>query len=206
MIIITAPALHNPNKWPGFMDRAKQVAAAPMNVIKKFDGTLIGTFPVGDPVNPALPIYRSKLHQLLYVYALELGIPMEFDTAVVRYFESEEQGLGGVELSDGRKLTADLVVAADGVGSKSWELVLGKKDTLMSSGFVVYRVTFPAAPALENPIIAAELTGEREGRGIMHAGPEAHVVCWLSGGEICWMMTTRVSSRFSILGLSITGS
>jgi 2-polyprenyl-6-methoxyphenol hydroxylase-like FAD-dependent oxidoreductase len=89
--------------------------------MKKFDGTLIGTFPVGDPANPSLGIYRSKLHKCLYEYALSLNIPMEFDVGVARYFESQDEKLGGVVLSDGRTLTADLVIAADGVGSKSWE-------------------------------------------------------------------------------------
>jgi 2-polyprenyl-6-methoxyphenol hydroxylase-like FAD-dependent oxidoreductase len=160
--------------------------------MKKFDGTLIGTFPVGDPANPSLGIYRSKLHKCLYEYALSLNIPMEFDVGVARYFESQDEKLGGVVLSDGRTLTADLVIAADGVGSKSWELVTGKNEAPISSGFVLYRVTFPAAPALENPVIAAELGGGRRDRGLLHAGPGAHVVSCLVGGEICWLMTCRV--------------
>jgi 2-polyprenyl-6-methoxyphenol hydroxylase-like FAD-dependent oxidoreductase len=198
MIVITAPALHTPKKWPGFMSRARQQAAAPETTVKKFDGTLIGTFPIGDPTNPSLAIYRSKLHKCLYEYALSLAIPMEFDVAVTKFFESEsqEEQLGGVVLSDGRTLMADLVVAADGVGSKSWEVVSGRKEAPISSGFVLYRVTFPAAPALENPVIAAELGEGRRDRGILHAGPGAHVVSCLSGGEICWLMTCRVSQTF----------
>jgi hypothetical protein len=203
IIVITAPGLQTPNKWPGFMSRARQQAATAYSTMKKFDGTLIGTFPVGDPANPSLAIYRSKLHKLLYEYALELAIPMEFNAAVAKFFESQDERLGGVVLSDGRTLTADLVVAADGVGSKSWELVLGKKEAPISSGFVLYRVTFPAAPALENPVIAAELGGGLKDKGILHAGPGAHVVSFLSGGEICWMMTCRVSKTlaFSIPNL-----
>jgi 2-polyprenyl-6-methoxyphenol hydroxylase-like FAD-dependent oxidoreductase len=195
MIVITAPALHTPKKWPGFMERARQEAAAPESTVKKFDGTLIGTFPIGDPTNPSLAIYRSKLHKCLYEYALSLNIPMVFNAGVASYFESQDDKLGGVVLSDGRTLTADLVVAADGVGSKSWELVTGKKEAPISSGFVLYRVTFPAAPALENPVIAAELGGGRRARALLHAGPGAHVVSCLSGGEICWLMTCRVRFR-----------
>ena len=208
MIVITAPGLHTPNKWPGFMSRARQQAAAAYNTVKKFDGTLIGTFPIGDPANPSLAIYRSKLHRLLYEYALELGIPMEFNAAVTKFFESQDKGLGGVVLSDGRTLTADLVVAADGVGSKSWELVVGRKEAPMSSGFVLYRVTFPAAPALENPVIAAELGGGRRDRGILHAGPGAHIVSCLSGGEICWLMTCRVRKTlaFRVINLGVSMS
>jgi len=199
MIVITAPALHTPKNWPGFMERARQQAAAPETTMKKFDGTLIGTFPIGDPTNPSLAIYRSKLHKCLYEYALSLNIPMEFNAGVASYFESQDEKLGGVVLSDGRTLTADLVVAADGVGSKSWELVVGRKENPISSGFVLYRVTFPAAPALENPVIAAELGGRRRDRALLHAGPGAHVVSCLSGGEICWLMTCRVR-RLALAG------
>ncbi|KAM0711448.1 hypothetical protein Q7P35_002188 [Cladosporium inversicolor] len=155
MIVITAPALQTPKKWPGFMERARQEAAAPETIVRKFDGTLIGTFPIGDPENPSLAIYRSKLHKLLYEYALELNIPMEFSATLSEYVETQDHG--GAILVDGRRLTADLVVAADGIGSKSWALVLGKKYAPISSGFVLYRVTFPAAPALKNPVIAKEL-------------------------------------------------
>lgn len=162
--------------------------------MRKFDGTLIGTFPIGDPENPSLAIYRSKLHKLLYEYALELNIPMEFSATLSEYVETQDHG--GAILVDGRRLTADLVVAADGIGSKSWALVLGKKYAPISSGFVLYRVTFPAAPALKNPVIAKELKECRD-RAFLHAGPGAHVVSCKSGDDICWLMTCRIiDNRF----------
>lgn len=191
MIVITTPALHTPKKWPGFMERARQEAVAPVLNMKKFDGTLIGTFPIGDPKVPSLAIYRSKLHNVLHEYVLQLGIPVEFSATAADFFEAEDHG--GVILSDGRRLTADVVVAADGVGTKSWASVVGSKDAPISSGFILYRVTFPAAPALENPVIAKEFEGFRD-RAFLHAGPGAHVVTCKSENEICWMLTRRVCS------------
>ncbi|KAJ5739745.1 hypothetical protein N7533_012529 [Penicillium manginii] len=126
MIIITSPALQTPKKWPGFMERARQEAVAPVLTMKKFDGTLIGTFPIGNPDDPSLAIYRSKLHNVLYEYAEQLGIPIEFSATASEFFETDDHG--GVVLSDGRRLTADIVVAADGVGTKSWALVVGSKE------------------------------------------------------------------------------
>jgi 2-polyprenyl-6-methoxyphenol hydroxylase-like FAD-dependent oxidoreductase len=126
---------------------------------------------------------------VLHEYASLLGIPIEFSTNAVDYFETEDYG--GVELADRRKLTADIVVAADGVGSKSWHLV-GEKTAPISSGFVLYRVTFPAAPAFENPIIRKEFEGVGD-RGILHAGPGAHMVTCLSGDKMCWMLTCKVN-------------
>jgi 2-polyprenyl-6-methoxyphenol hydroxylase-like FAD-dependent oxidoreductase len=189
MIIITSPALQTLKKWPGFMERARQEAVAPVLTMKKFDGTLIGTFPIGNPDDPSLAIYRSKLHNVLYEYAEQLGIPIEFSATASEFFETDDHG--GVVLSDGRRLTADIVVAADGVGTKSWALVVGSKEPPISSGFVLYRVTFPVAPALENPILAAELEGYKD-RAFLHAGPGAHIVTCKSAKDICWMLTRKV--------------
>lgn len=192
MIVITTPALHTPKKWPGFMERAREEAVAPVVTMKKFDGTLIGSFPIGDPNEPSLAIYRSKLHNVLYEYASQLGIPVEFSAAASEFFEAENHA--GVVLSDGRTITADVVVAADGVGSKSWALVVGSKEPPISSGFVLYRVTFPVAPALKNPAIAKEFEGFKD-RAILHAGPGAHIVICKSAKDICWLLTRRVHFR-----------
>jgi 2-polyprenyl-6-methoxyphenol hydroxylase-like FAD-dependent oxidoreductase len=157
--------------------------------MKKSDGTMVGTFPIGDPNDPSLAIYRSKLHNVLYEYASQLGIPIEFSATASEFFEADDYG--GVILSDGRSLTADVVVAADGVGSKSWALVVGSKEPPISSGFVLYRVTFPAAPALENPVIAKEFKDFKD-RALLHAGPGAHIVTCKSANDICWLLTRRV--------------
>src|SRR6478609_1257761 len=143
LIVITSPALQTPKKWPGFMERARQEAVSPTITFKKFDGSVIGSFPMGLSEDPSLPIYRSKLHNVLFEYAEQLGIPIEFSAGVSEFFETDDHG--GVVLSDGRRLEADVVVAADGVGSKSWALVVGSNDPPISSGFVLYRVTFPVA-------------------------------------------------------------
>ena len=171
------------------MERASQEASAPVATMKKFDGTPIGTFPIGDPNNPSLAIYRAKLHNVLFEYVEQLGIPIEFSATGSEFFEADDHG--GVALSDGRRLTADVVVAADGVGSKSWALVTGNKESPISSGFVLYRVTFPVAPALKNPVIAAELEGFKD-RAFLHAGPGAHIVTCKCGDDICWLLTRRV--------------
>lgn len=189
VIVITAPALQTPKKWPGFMERARQDSFPPVYNMRKFDGTPIGNFPLGDPSNPSLGIYRAKLHSVLFEYAKQLGMQVEFSATASEYFEGDDHG--GVVLSDGRRLTADVVVAADGVGSRSWALVVGSRDPPISSGFVMYRVTFPVASALGNPVIAAELAGYQD-RGYLYAGPGAHMVICKSGDDVCWLLTRKV--------------
>jgi 2-polyprenyl-6-methoxyphenol hydroxylase-like FAD-dependent oxidoreductase len=190
LIAIQTPALHTPKQWPGFMDRLRASSFTPRTVIKKYDGSLVGTFPLGTPDDPTLVFNRFEFHNILEGYARSLNIPIEFSLNAVAYFESDEKG--GVELSDGSKLEADIVVAADGVGSKSWKLILGEKNEPVSSGYALYRVSFPLGPEMENPIIAKEFEGY-EDRVSVHVGPDEHVVIGKSKKEICWVLTHKVS-------------
>ncbi|KAF7169116.1 hypothetical protein CNMCM5623_001924 [Aspergillus felis] len=162
LLLIECNALHTVKKWPGFFERLEAISYKTQRNVKKFDGTWIGSWPIGDGVNRSAALNRSELHSLLWDYVQELGIEVGFDKEVDEYFETDTHG--GVVLADGQRLTADIVVAADGVGSKSWPLVLGQKDKPTSSGFACYRATFPAGPALENPIIAKEPRGAHGGR------------------------------------------
>ncbi|EOD50450.1 putative fad binding domain protein [Neofusicoccum parvum UCRNP2] len=159
--------------WPNFMERLRNVSIVSVLDMRKYDGTSIGRFPATNPDYPALITTRSELHKLLYEYAQELGITVEFNATVVDYYETDKAG--GVMLSDGRKLEADVVVAADGVGSKACLLVSGYKDKPSSSGSAVYRVTYPVAVALENPVIA-EWLADRDSYAAMFLGPDAYVV------------------------------
>lgn len=60
---------------------------------------------------------RPLVYKMLLEQVEKCGITIDFGKRVVDYFESPKQG--GVKLEDGTKLTADIVVAADGIGSKS---------------------------------------------------------------------------------------
>ncbi|KAI9163992.1 FAD-dependent monooxygenase fsr3 [Paramyrothecium foliicola] len=188
IIAIQTPALHTPKKWPGFLERLDKHSYTPISYTKKFDGSLIGTQPLGRPDIPTLVTNRSQLHKLLHDYVVELGIQVEFSAAVKEYFEEGE--FGGVVLEDGRRILADLVVAADGAGSRSCHLVIGRKEVAISSGFAVYRVTFPVGPALENPVIAEEFKGF-DNRVSVHIGPGAHVVIGKTPDQICWVLTHK---------------
>ena len=57
---------------------------------------------------------------------------------------------GGVELEDGTRVEADLVIAADGIGSKSQKLV-GGQVRARSSGRAMWRAVFPVEEMEQNP-------------------------------------------------------
>jgi 2-polyprenyl-6-methoxyphenol hydroxylase-like FAD-dependent oxidoreductase len=79
---------------------------------------------------------------------------------VIDYFEHDEKA--GVILEDGSKLVADVVVAADGIGSRSWNIVSGFKETPSSSDFAMFRATYPAEHALKRPLVAEKFGDDPE--------------------------------------------
>ncbi|KAL1632475.1 hypothetical protein SLS56_003553 [Neofusicoccum ribis] len=188
LIGIGPSALRTPEKWPGFLERVRAQSYTPMNWMFKYDNTLLCKVPTGQPDYPSLLISRADLHRQLYAYATELQIPIEFGKFVEEYHESDEKAFATT--SDGETLEADVIIAADGVGSRSWKLVMGKKDQPISSGFAVYRVDFPIGPALKNPLIAAEFA-DVDDRVSVHIGPDAHVVIGKKKDHINWMMTYK---------------
>ncbi|KNG45403.1 fad binding domain-containing protein [Stemphylium lycopersici] len=188
IIMVTSPALVTPQKWPGFMERARAISGMPSFDMRKFDGTFLKHETVGAEDNLALDVYRRSLHSLLTSYAQEQGIPITFGVKVTEYFENEKKA--GVVVEGGDRLTADVVVAADGVGSRSRELMDGNKSAPISSGFVMYRCTYPAEHVSQNPIIGKEFAG-RAKLGYLYIGPGAHIVIHQFNGDFCYLLTTK---------------
>ena len=75
------------------------------------DHTHIKDTPLAHPEFPAMPINRPALHQTLFDYAIEVGVPIEQGRTVSTYFEDEHQA--GVVYDDGTREVADVVVAAE---------------------------------------------------------------------------------------------
>ncbi|KAI4675634.1 uncharacterized protein J4E88_007668 [Alternaria novae-zelandiae] len=189
IIMITSSALETPKKWPGFLERLRALASPPTFDLRKYDGTFIQHHAPGDSANPSLSIYRKRLHSLLNTYVKELGIPITYDAKVDAYFDSNTSG--GVILKSGQRITADVVIAADGVGSRSREIIDGNREKPISSGFVVYRTSFPTGPAMgKYPLVAREFLGH-DHRGFMYIGPGAHMVISHDNGELCYLLTCK---------------
>jgi len=105
-------------------------------------------------LNPNTPPGTFQMRPLIYkmfVHQVEkLGIKIEFDRRVVDYFEDEEKGRAGAITEDGQRYEADIVIAADGVGSKSQKLV-GGQVRAKTSGRAMWRAVFPVEHLDKNP-------------------------------------------------------
>ena len=94
---------------------------------------------------------RPKFVRMLITQLRRIGLEVEYDKYAIDYYEDQDSGKGGVVLSNAERLEADVVVAADGVGTKSHKLVNGKEINAYPSGLSVFRTAYPVAKALADP-------------------------------------------------------
>lgn len=122
----------------------------------------------------------------------KLGVKVEYNRRVVLY--SEESANGSVSLDNGEKIKADIVVAADGVGTKSHPLVTGKKVEAKSSGSSIYRTAFPVELAIADAEIAERFKILENGKSVneIWVGPDMHMMLWRSEDMTSWLITHKV--------------
>lgn len=135
---------------------------------------------------PYLVVHRADLHG-----ALAAAVPPEsvrLDTAVVGMAQDDRSAQ--VTTATGERLTADLVVAADGIRSAARQWLFGR-DEAVFSGTAAYRALLPSAEVadLDLPPLAAWL------------GPDRHFVhYWVRRGEllnVVGVFSTRAPARES---------
>ena len=80
---------------------------------------------------------RPKFVRMLTTQLEKVGVEIAYEKHAVEYHEDQEKQKGVVVLADGEKLEADVVVAADGIGTKSHKLVNGKDINPRRTALVV---------------------------------------------------------------------
>ncbi|KAI2629589.1 FAD/NAD(P)-binding domain-containing protein [Hypoxylon sp. NC1633] len=99
---------------------------------------------------------RHAFAEMLFNQCKRLGIPITFGVSVNGYEEDISQGVATAIAVDGRRFTADVVIAADGIGTKSHAITLGHPVKALKSGFVVYRGMY-STERLEGVPVADEV-------------------------------------------------
>ncbi|KIW85712.1 hypothetical protein Z517_01104 [Fonsecaea pedrosoi CBS 271.37] len=124
-------------------------------------------------------IHRADLINLLVDTASQRkNIALKMDSRVQDYdFDAP-----AVTLASGERLTADLVICADGIKSAVRNIINGTPVDPQDTGDVAYRVLVPAEPLRNDP----ETRHLFDNAWAMHwLGPEAHAVGYpLRGGEL----------------------
>lgn len=105
--------------------------------------------PPKDPEAPMFNGHRADFHRIVFQYALDMGIPIRLGQRCQQYFESKDTA--GIVLESGEKLTADVVIAADGFRSQGRDVVLGHYLPPTASGHKCFRSWFTGEEILEDP-------------------------------------------------------
>lgn len=155
---------HVEKTWPSVYDAALRTAADPWFSFHKVTGEKVagpqafslkkdGVASLNDDGDPApdrvYRVSRPKFTAALLGQVLALGVDVTFGKRAVDYFEDESKA--GVILDDGSKIDADVVIAADGLGTKSHKLVNGHDIRAMSSKHSIFRTAYHADHVISDP-------------------------------------------------------
>lgn len=111
---------------------------------------------------------RTLFHQMLHHQLERFGIKVVYDKKVVVYFENEETGKGGVVTDQGERFEGDIVLAADGLHSKSADAVLGGHGSGKPSGQSLFRFAVPFDRVMHDPLVKEHLSLD-DGNPILRA-------------------------------------
>ncbi|KAK4208958.1 hypothetical protein QBC37DRAFT_295551 [Rhypophila decipiens] len=153
-----------------------------------------------DPNTPPGTFQMRPLIYKMYVNQVQkLGVKIQFGKKVVDYYEDAARGKAGCITDQGEKHEADVVIAADGVGSKSQKLV-GGQVRAMKSGRAMWRAAFPIEHLDKDPKVK-EFFRMQKGE----TGDEPIVRTWLGPGTYA-MTLTRPDTMIWIMNHDVTGS
>ncbi|WP_375779390.1 FAD-dependent oxidoreductase [Bradyrhizobium sp. ma5] len=128
---------------------------------------------IWDPDRPAaMGIMRPRLGQVLEDFATKSGARIDFNTTIIR-IDQDNEGVT-VQLSNGETDRADLLIAADGVYSKTRQKIFGEEFKTHYAGQGVWRYTVPRTEAINGFVIYRAPTGRMVG-----ALPLSKELCYL---------------------------
>ena len=130
--------------------------------------------------SPFWDFHRANLHNCLVERAVELGADIRINSRVDEIEFGTDSST--VVLTNGQRLTADLVVGADGIASRTRECFLGRNDPPTPTGDLAYRVLLKTSELMHHEELKWLLTTSQVNYWM---GPECHVVSYLlRGGEL----------------------
>ncbi|KAI0538651.1 putative monooxygenase [Xylaria digitata] len=133
--------------------------------------------------------HRGEFHEIVYKHALAIGVDVRLGARVEDYFEDDAEA--GVILDTGEKITADVVLAAEGVRSRGRKIVLGYEDKPKASGYAVYRVWFDADEIAKDPDL--RFFTDNGDKHVAWLGPDVHFIAASvkNGKDFSWVCTHK---------------
>jgi salicylate hydroxylase len=134
--------------------------------------------------------HRGDYHDSFLRAVRKAGIEIKMGSEVASFNEDKPS----ITLADGTEVVADLIVGADGIKSKTRELVLGFTDAPKSSGYSCYRSYFPGDILLGDERCKDFVSHDSVNIWI---GPDVHLIqnSLRGGKEVNIIMTRKLSEE-----------
>lgn len=199
---------HVQKNWPSVYGAALKVAPDPWLSFHKVTGEKVaGPKPLvlggdgaaalnedGEPAPDRLyRVSRPKLNAALLGQVLALGIDVKYDQRAVDYYEDETKA--GVVLEDGSKFEADVVIAADGLGTKSHKLISGHDIRAMSSKHSIFRTAYHVDHVSSDPELNEMFPLRDDGGAVMQmwTGDDIQIIVLRASEAVEWYIMHNVS-------------
>lgn len=149
-----------------------------------------------DPKTPPGTFQMRPLVYKMFVREVEKqGVHIEYNERVVDFEEDASKGKAYAITSEGKRYEADVIIAADGVGSKSQKLVGGQVRAI-SSGRAMWRAAFPIECLDQNPEVKQFFKMANEGTDPIvrtWLGPNTYALTLTRPDCMIWIMNHDAS-------------
>ncbi|KAI1503375.1 hypothetical protein F5X99DRAFT_375941 [Biscogniauxia marginata] len=139
---------------------------------------------------------RPFVYQMLVRQVRKLGIKIQYGKRVIDYYEDDVRGKAGAITDQGERFEADVVIAADGVGSKSQKLV-GGQVRASSSGRALWRASFPLQHLDKNSKVKEffRMAGDNGDEPVIRTwlGPGTYAMTMIRPGTCIWVINHDVT-------------
>lgn len=199
---------HVQKTWPSVYDAALKTAPDPWISFHKVTGEKVagpqpfsftrdGVVAVNEDGEPGpdrvYRVSRPKFNAALLGQVLALGIDVTYDQKAVEYFEDET--IAGVILEDGSKVGADVVVAADGLGTKSHKLINGHDIRAVSSKHSIFRTAYHGDHITSDPELDKMFPLRDDGGAVLQiwTGDDIQILVLRAPDVVEWHVVHNVS-------------
>ncbi|CAK7565216.1 MAG: hypothetical protein SEPTF4163_003127 [Sporothrix epigloea] len=136
---------------------------------------------------PFMDFHRANLHKCLLDRAAELGVKLMTNARIADVeIAGDAAEAATVVFADGRRMTADLVVGADGIHSRLRDVLVGHADPPVLTGDLAYRLLLPTEAMMSDPTLRELIEDPQVNYWV---GPDSHAVNYvLRGGQLTNMV------------------
>lgn len=125
--------------------------------------------------------HRGEMHRIIYEYAIEVGVEMQFSKRVEQYLDTETER--GVLVQGGEKILGDVVLACDGPRSLARSQLLKLPESRVNSGYAIFRAFFNITDEMRQLPEFSEMLKEGEDSVRFWVGRDMHgfIYTWKNG-------------------------